>query len=454
MMVVVNDENKAYILKQAVDSDGNLLYDGTDVDKRKPIPADPTIISNWVPVGTDFSGDISELEGRIDHLEDFEDIIDKKLSISDNSGLKFDANGALSIKLAENTDTFTNGIELDNGALKVAAYNLRARNTVDNGYAAQYDFIVNGITTTTINIPKDQFLKNAEFVAELSVEDAATYGLESGKPYLKFTWQLEDEPNVTFVPVKDLIDTYTGSDYIDVSNNTISLNLNTVASTLATQFSISETKAKIGAIEDILSGSDDNPGLVANVESNTAIIAANIKDISNLNTTVGEHTNAISTNSANVKALAATITNIQAAGIVNSIDETASYGISLTSTESDNTVVASISVDIDTLAAAVIAKHDVPAPIAENISVADISTSYVNSDDKKWNVQSVLADLDTRITSAVSGGLTNVVAGIGINVTEVSGNKQTISVKASDLVVSGSALTVSDNKIDIVWSEL
>lgn len=147
-----------------------------------------TETSSWVAVGADLSSDIVALEGRINDLETFETVVDRKLNISDNSGLDVDSNGALKVKIAEDTENFINGLELDsNGALKVATYNLVAKTNTDDGYAAQYEFKVNGSTITTINIPKDQFLKNAEFVASLSVDDATTYGLESGKPYLKFT---------------------------------------------------------------------------------------------------------------------------------------------------------------------------------------------------------------------------------------------------------------------------
>ena len=196
MQVIVNEQNKAYILKQQV-AEGYTLDDKTQVVKNglvynkaddAPIAANPTDINNWVPVGTDFSGDISSLDGRVDDLETFKTAVDKKLNISDNSALEFDANGALKVKIAENTENLINGLELDsNGALKVATYNLVAKTNTDDAYASQYEFKVNGETVTTINIPKDQFLKNAEFIASLSVEDATTYGLESGKPYLKFT---------------------------------------------------------------------------------------------------------------------------------------------------------------------------------------------------------------------------------------------------------------------------
>lgn len=205
---------------------------------------------------------------------------------------------------------------------------------------------------------------------------------------------------------------------------------------------------------------DSSKGLIADVSGLKLGLSNLGKSVDSLSGTVTSKFEAnatqLQTINTEISGIKATLDDCQVRGV----DTTNSYGVSLSlvdpNSDDDDTTAThvKVNVDIDTLAAAVIAKHDVPAPIAANISVADISTSYVNSDDKQWNVQSVLADLDTRITSAVSGGLTNVVAGVGINVTEVFGNKQTISVKTSELVVSGSALTVTDNKIDICWSEL
>ena len=126
----------------------------------------------------------------------------------------------------------TDGLYVAVPEITVPGYTLEPVSNPDSAYASQYQLKKDGVAVGyPINIPKDQFLKNAEFVASLSVEDAATYGLESGKPYLKFTWQLDTDSlteglqNVTFVPVKDLVDTYAAGDYITISDNTISLNL-------------------------------------------------------------------------------------------------------------------------------------------------------------------------------------------------------------------------------------
>lgn len=197
---------------------------------------------------------------------------------------------------------------------------------------------------------------------------------------------------------------------------------------------------------------NETSGLVADVAKNTTDISSINSVLTPLTATVGQHTEDISKNKADIAGLAGTITTLRSLGFVNEVDETSAYGINLTSTDLENGAVrASISVDIDTLAAAVIAKHEIPEPVASNIAVSAFGTTYT----EETNVQAVLESLDSRIRAAVSGGVTSVVNGFGINVNATDANNPTVSVKTSDLVVSGSALTVNtDNKIDIVWSEL
>ena len=417
-----------------------------------------TETSSWVAVGADLSSDITALDGRIDHLETFETAIDTKLNISDNSALGFDANGGLKVKIAENTNEFINGIEFDSdGALKVATYNLVAKTEANDGYAATYEFKVNGITTTTINIPKDQFLQNAEFVASLSVDDATTYGLESGKPYLKFTWQLdtdstlEGDQKVTFVPVSDLVDTYTNGDYITITDNVIDVNYAKLALNLTETWKLPEKFAAIEANTAAIGNSSN--GLVADVAGLQIGLNNLGESVSTLSTHVGAkfEANAQQFNTINteINGIKATLADCAVRGV----DTTVTHGISLSlvdpNAEDDDTTAThvKVNVDLDTLAAAVIAKHDVPAPIAANISVADFGT-YKNS-----NVQAVLESLDTRITAAAGGGVQTIIAnpGSGITVDSDDVNNPAISIN----VVEGSSLKINeDNKLDLVWSEL
>ena len=68
-------------------------------------------------------------------------------------------------------------------------------------------------------------------------------------------------------------------------------------------------------------------------------------------------------------------------------------------------------------------------------------------------VQAAIINLDSRIQNAVSGGMTGINAGTGISVTGVS-NNPTVSVNVSAIIAEDSALTVTDNKIDLIWTEI
>lgn len=409
---------------------------------------------SWVQVGTDFSGDISDLSDRVDDIETDVENLTAKLNVSNVSGLGVDDNNALSVKLVADSDNFINGLVATENGLAAASYQLRKRETgVDDAYAAQYDFTAftpNGSVVTTINIPKDQFLKDASFHA--TAED----GVAVEAPYLKFVWDLDINEdldgiqNVTYVPVKDLVDTYTSGEYITITDNVIDVNYTKVALHLSDTLKLVEKWEAIHANTTAIG--DANSGLVADVAKNTRDISTNATNIETLTRNIGTINDNITTINQNVNGLEAFDTVLKIEGVVNRVDNTASYGINLTSEEvGDNgAVVAKINVDIDTLASAVIEAADIPAPIASNIAVSAFGATYTEN----TNVQAVLESLDSRIKAAVSGGVTSVVAGVGINVNATDANNPTVSVKTSDLVVSGSALTVTDNKIDICWSEL
>ena len=67
------------------------------------------------------------------------------------------------------------------------------------------------------------------------------------------------------------------------------------------------------------------------------------------------------------------------------------------------------------------------------------------------SVESALTTLNNKITSAISGGLTNINAGNGIEVSGVSGNSQTVSIKVADK--DNSNLHADASGLSLVWIE-
>lgn len=407
---------------------------------------------SWVQVGTDFSGDISDLSDRVDDIETDVENLTAKLNVSNVSGLGVDDNNALSVKLVADSDNFINGLVATENGLAAASYQLRKRETgVDDAYAAQYDFTAftpNGSVVTTINIPKDQVLKNAEILS-VTEENLPYTGAKVGDKYIKFEFQNNNTPQ--YLAVQDLVDIYTADEtYIKMSEgNVITLDVSAVADKIDELLNINATATTVTGLSAVLVGSDGKSGLVADVAKNTEDIGGVAEALDSAVKDINSQISGIKTN---ITGLAGFHNTLNAEGIVNRVSNDASYGIKLTSEEvgTNGAVVAKINVDIDTLASAVIDAADIPAPIAENIAVSAFGATYTEN----TNVQAVLESLDSRIKAAVSGGVTSVVAGVGINVNATDANNPTVSVKTSDLVVSGSALTVTDNKIDICWSEL
>lgn len=467
MQVIVNEQNKAYILKQQV-AEGYTLDDKTQVVKNglvynkaddAPIAANPTDINNWVSVGTDFSGDISDLGGRIDDLETFKTVVDTRLDIADDSGLTLNSNGGLSVKLAEDTDTFINGIHLDqNGGLKVSTYNLRPVNSenVESGFASQYEFTVNGQVMTKINIPKDQFLKSATFHA--TAED----GVAVEAPYLKFVWDLDINPdlegiqNVTYVPVKDLVDTYTAGDYITISNNVVSVDINSLTAQIKTDISYDEITSNIETLTAAVG--DDKSGLIADVAKNTSDISAINEVLTPLSTTVGEHSTTIAKHTSSIADLAGKVVTIMGNALTH-VDDTASHGIKLEYSdkelEGDWTAKAvKVSVDLEALRA------DLSVNANAVLTTEDIKDKEDDEDaryEKGTSVQSIIANLNARINEidadiqgALAGGVTNVGAGNGISVDSSVATKPVVSIKTA----ANSALKTTTDGLDIFWSEL
>lgn len=417
---VVNDgaNNGLYYIERIADADnatGLLSKIGSDsAADVATLQSDVAALKSTV--GDSTSGLVADVAGKADAFTagdgiDYTDNV-VKVAISATEGNSLSVN--------------SDGLYVAVPEIEVPEYTLEAVSNSDSAYASQYQLKKDGVAVgATINIPKDQFLKDASFHA--TAED----GVAVEAPYLKFVWDLdinedlEGIQNVTYVPVKDLVDTYTAGNYITITDNVIDVNYNKVALNLTETWGLPEKWAAINANTAAIG--DANSGLVADVAKNTS-------DISTLNT--------------NYKNLRSSVTALENLDVVNGIDDTVTHGIGLESTtDADGKVTAKVSVDIDKLAAAVIAKHEIPTPIASDIVVSAVPDSSFETD---TTVQDAIINLDSRIANAVAGGMTGIVNGPGISVTGQSTNP-TVSVVLAD----NSALQFTDdNKIDLVWSEL
>ena len=410
-----------------------------------------------VKVGADSAADLAEVKSDVSTLKT--DVSTLKTTVGDEtSGLVADV-AANAAAIENKADKFTvgnglvvtdnkidvvvstaegNSLSVDENGLYVAVpevtvpeYSLDSVDTPDEAYASQYEFKKDGVVLNTINIPKDQFLKSADY-------DAANNKLI-------FVFNTASGESTNEVDVNDLVDTYTAGSYITITDAVISvdydalkaqINTDLVApavvrvETLEGKVSTLETAsadyvARIGVLE---TAKGDHETRIATLES---VAHPTVEQVTNLE-------NNYTTLNTTVNTIQASVTEIK----VKDVDSTASNGVSLSL---DGAGKIGVNVDIDTIADAVIAKHVIDFD-AETIK----TTSAVGPNEAGASVQTVLENLDSRISAAVSGGVTSVVAGTGIAVDVSDVNNPKVSVK----VVDGSALRSTTEGVDLVWEEL
>ena len=97
------------------------------------------------------------------------------------------------------------------------------------GMASQYQLVGKDGTTVlgvTIDIPKDQFLKSAEFIASATeVDKSIDTSVVIGDPYLKFVFQTTGTDTTTYISVKKLVDIYVAGNGINITSNTVSVKI-------------------------------------------------------------------------------------------------------------------------------------------------------------------------------------------------------------------------------------
>ena len=307
---------------------------------------------NGLVVATKDAGSLYVLIDRDNYIDTSSWVQVGVSSPTEDSGLELVAN-SIRLKLDNSND---NRLSLSKDGLKATcdSYTLE-KSTKASSHAAVYEFKKNGELVTEINIPKDQFLSNAEFITA-SQEDAENYNIVAGDPYIKLTFFItgsDDAP--IFVPVKELVDTYIQGGYISIDDNVVSVDYESLKEALKTDFNL-----------------DNESDRVTDV----------IGDLNLLE-----------------KALE-----------FDFIDTKSSCGINLTSTPPEkgqnvlNTV--GISVDLDTLASNLKAKL---LPSANEVVLnSKIGNLDPDVDEGKPTVQDALEYLEGQITTMAAGGITTI----------------------------------------------
>lgn len=275
---------------------------------------------------------------------------------------------------------------------------------------------------------KDLVVESGVVRVPTEEELTADSTLVSGDLYIVLT--IKNSNDKLYIPAKALVDVYTsGDDYIKVANNQITVDLTKVEEQLvADEFA---KKTDITDITATLATQESLNSVKTTAEAASAKADANEGKIGTLVTTVGDSESGLVKSVADLTADLSTYK-------VKDVDETASNGVALSLTDGK----VGISVDAKTLAPQIKANL--------GLTDADVTTSdKIGSTAAGATLSDVLKGLDSRITSAVSGGLTNVVGSNAIAVSNVSGNSQTITLKVSE----NSNLAVTDAGLDLVWLE-
>ena len=350
--------------------------------------------------------------------------------------------------------------DLENKIANVPVYDLQSVEDPAEEWAAQYIFSKDGETVTTINIPKDQFLKEASYVAAATAEDvAADASVVEGDPYLKFVWQLSDSQATTYVPVKELVDTYTGSTYINVNGKQIVLNYDAllaqikidIIDTINGQLSDLEDKdAELEqAIADNKAAADASiAALSQTIADNKAAADASIGELSQTiadnkaaaDASIGELSQAITDNKAaadaSIAALVAKDGELEQSIADNKAAADASIA-ALSQTITDNKAAADASI------AALVAKDsELEQSIADNKAAADASIAALVSKDSK--LEQAIADNKAAADASIAALVTK----DGELEQSIADNKAAADASIAALVAKDNELSqsIADNK--------
>lgn len=336
---------------------------------------------------------------------------------------------------------------------------------------------------------KDLVVESGVVRVATEEELTADESLITGDLYIVLTIKNSNEK--LFIPAKALVDVYTGSDYVSVSDtNVISLKISDleaklvndefakksditdITSTLATTESVNAVKAtadaaaskadvnggKIGTLENIVGNAES--GLVKDVaDIKTNLTGYEVKSVD----TTADNGVALELSEAGVLKVTADVSvlatkesvdtistnveNLTANLKVKDVNTTASNGVSLSLTDGK----VGVSVDVATLTPKVKENLDLKANEVK-ISAAIGGNTDAPNYAADSTVQAVLSGMDSRIKAAVAGGVAEIKPGDGIKV-DTNGKGGTTQPIVSVKVNPESNIRATESGLDLVWLE-
>lgn len=343
---------------------------------------------------------------------------------------------------------------------------------------------------------KDLVVESGVVRVATEEELTADESLITGDLYIVLTIKNSNEK--LFIPAKALVDVYTGSDYVAVSDtNVISLkitdleaklvtdefakksDITDITNTLATTESVNAVKAtadaaaskadvnegKIGTLENIVGTAES--GLVKDVaDIKTNLTGYEVKSVDSTASNgvalelseagvlkVTADVSALATKES-VDTISTKVENLTANLKVKDVDTTASNGVSLSLTDGK----VGVSVDVATLTPKVKENLDLKANEVK-ISAAIGGTTDAPNYAADSTVQAVLSGMDSRIKAnadsikaAVAGGVTAIKPGDGIKV-DTTGEGGTTQPIVGVKVNPDSNIRATESGLDLVWLE-
>ena len=222
----------------------------------------------------------------------------------------------------------------------------------------------------------------ADFIKDGMVSEVS---FNPGTKKLTITFNTDAGKEPVEVDLTSLVDTYTAGNGINISGNVVSVKLDESTESF---LSVSENGMKLSGVQEAIDSKvskEEGKGL--STEDFTSALKAKLE-------------------------------GIESGAEVNIIESISVNGVSATVDEKS----ASVSID------------------SKDILIPEDSALTGNTGD---TIDEVLAQIRNDLNSAISGGLTSVQAGNGINVTDISDNSQTISIKLSE--ADGNLASINEN---------